>query len=481
MSDNQDFDPFEKAAQEAEAAMAGGGVVDDDAVDLDLDEELDDLFADADLDMEESEGEGTVRAHDAGDTYSNPLDVGIRDKMWVPIRLQGVEFKEKHTPRLSSNVCVAVKVVDGRKRIYVPFDQVETAIRAGATEKIGEYPLPYFLAEANHVTPEFGQRRFPYEVEVPALTIKTAFFKPQTSGRTGFKNENGRSLRMASGATKAGDPVNLKTMPEIAGRMNEKIVMARITLVTKTKSRPRLDDNNQPISVLFNPATSTMVTVFAPEDGSGYIVEGTGEIYASFVNVEEEVKRLQSGLDDEVKQLEAKVSEAADSDQAEAAQKALEAAMASLPKRLEDGTAEIKAAAAAFSQKEKFLVHHKDRVYAIRDSGENSGPLMEDYVQVTDYLDSKSPFLEVPEREIEVELLDGTVAQGTITWGTIGAIAKDKAPAVSVDVMLKSGDKDRVGETVTVVWFGTQWNEIAPKGDEGGEGGFDVFKGVKSL
>lgn len=424
MSDNTEFDPFNQPSADSaptadsnDAAPAADVL---DGVDLDLDAELDDLFADADLEMEEDEGDEAVRVYESGNTYVNPLDVGLKDKMWVPVRINVADFKEKHTPRLSSKVCVAVKVDQqtGKKRVYVPFDAVEAQIQAGATEVVGEYELPYFICEANHVAPAFGQRRYPYEIEVPSLTIKTAFFKEQRSGRKGYRNEDGRSLRMATGATQPGEAVNLRTMPEIAKRMEEKIVMAQITLSTKTKPRPRLDSNNKPISVLLDPETGAPVTVFAaekqnPEDPQVYLHnDETGTLY--------------------------------------------------------EGS-------------EGLLVHVKDSVYAIADSGENSGPLMEDVTMVTDYL--KTKFMPVPERKVEVELHNGDTAKGEITWDTIGAITLDKTAGVPVDIVLGAGAGDRVGQTITAVWLGTQWTELPPKGKkDGGEGGgLDEFAGAKNL
>lgn len=424
MSENNEFDPFNQpsgdsapAADTNDAAPAADVL---DGVDLNFDTDLDDLFADADLDLSEDESDEAVRVYEAGDTYVNPLDVGLKDKMWVPVRINVAEFKEKHTPRLSSKVCVAVKVDQqtGKKRVYVPFDAVEAQIQAGATEVVGEYELPYFICEANHVASGFGQRRYPYEVEVPALTIKTAFFKEHRSGRKGYRNEDGRSLRMATGATQPGEAVNLSTMPGIAKRMEEKIVMAQITLSTKTKPRPRLDANNKPISILIDTDTGAPVTVFAaekqsPEDPQVYLHnDETGTVY--------------------------------------------------------DGN-------------EGLLVHIKDSVYAIMDSGENSGPLMEDVTMVTDYL--KTKFLPVPERKVEVELYNGDTAKGEITWDTIGAITLDKTAGVPVDIVLGSGAGDRVGQTITAVWLGTQWTELPPKDKkDGGEGGgLDEFAGAKNL
>lgn len=413
MSDNTEFDPF---------ANAGGDVADavpssDDVLDgVDMDAELDDLFADAELEMSEEESDEEVRVYDAGDTYTNPLDVGLKDKMWVPIRITTAAFKEKHKPRLSAKTCVAMKIgEDGKKRVYIPFDHVESQVQAGATEVVGEYELPYFICEANHVAPEFGQRRYPYEIEVPALTIKTAYFKPQRSGRTGYKNEDGRTLRVATGATKPGEPVNLKTMPGIAERMTEQVVMAQITLSTKSKSRPRLDGNNQPISVLLNTDTGAPVTVFATEKQAGQEDEPTVYLY-------------------------------------------------------NDGSGRV------YEGSPKLLIRVDERLYAIADKGDNSGPLMEDYSQTTDYL--KTKFLPVPERKVEVEMRDGSTERGEITWGTVGAIAQSKTPGTPVDVLMASGDK--IGKTITAVWLGTQWIEVVPEGGNEG-GGLDEFAGASNL
>lgn len=411
MSDNQDFDPFAADASTEDAAPATDAAPADDVLaggDLG---DMDDLFEGAEFDLEEDEAEGSVQVRDAGDTYTNPVDVGLKDKMWVPVRLAGVSFKEKHTPRLSAKVCVAVKVDEetGKKKVFVPFDQVEAAIQTGATEVVTEMELPFFLAEANHVAPEFGQRRWPYEIEVPALTVKTAFFKEGRSGRKGYKNENGRSLRQATNATQPGEKVTLKTMPEIASRMEDKVVMARVSLSTKTKTRPRLDGNNNPISVLLDPETGAAVTVFRTEKQEGQ--EDQPNTY--LVN---------------------------------------------------DGSGQV------WSGNEKLLVKVDSNVYAIADSGENSGSLMEEFAQTTDYINP--PFLPVPERKVEVELRDGSVGEGEITWGTVGAIAQNKTPGVFVDVLLKTG------KTVTAVWLGTQWNEVVPEGEGGG---LDEFAGASSL
>lgn len=416
MSDNKDFDPFEQpegAAADTTATDAAD-LGDDVLSDVDLDGELDDLFAGADMELEEDETDEAVKVFEAGDTYVNPLDVGLKDKMWVPIRISVAEFKDKHTPRLSSKVCVAVKVgEDGKKRVYVPFDQVEAQLGAGAKEIIHEMELPYFICEANHVAPQFGQRRYPYEIEVPALTIKTALFKPNRSGRTGYKNEDGRSLRVAAQATEPGEKVNLQTMPVIAKRLEEKIVMAQITLSTKTKTRPRLDANNNPVTVLVDPETGGLVTVFATERQEG----DTSTTYL-----------------------------------------------------LNDGSGQV------WNGNEKLLVKADldatEKIYAIVDKGENSAPLMDEYAQTTDYL--KTKFQPVPERKVDVELRNGETVSGEITWDTVGAITLSLTPGVFVDVLT------RTGQTVTAVWLGTQWTEVAKEKDNEG-GGFDEFAGASNL
>lgn len=425
MSDNAEFDPFNQPEGSTDVTA---DAVSDDVLDV----ELDDLFEGAELNLEEEETDEEVKVYESGKTYVDPLSVGLLDKMWVPIRIDVAEFKEKHSPRLSSKVCVAVKVGDdGKKRLYVAFDQVEAHLQAGATEVVGDYELPYFICEANHVAPEYGQRRYPYEIEVPALTIKTAFFKEQRSGRKGFKNEDGRSLRVAAGATAPGEKINIKTMPEIAKRMEGKIVMASITLSTKSKPRPRLDANNQPVSVLLNVETGVPVTVFPMEKQAGQ--EGEPTVYL-----------------------------------------------------LNDGSGQV------WEGNPKLLVHVTDKVYAIADKGEESGPLMEDVSMTTDYL--KTKFLPVPERKVEVELRNGEIVNGEITWKTVGAIAQGKTPGQFVDIMLGTGAGDRTGHTLTAVWLGTQWTEVIPEAEkkkdgaeddaEGSEkqgGGFDEFAGAKNL
>jgi hypothetical protein len=410
MSDDTEFDPFnqpEGAADASDALPEGDDVLDG----IDLDTDLDDLFAGADLELSEDETDEQIKVYEAGDTYVNPLDVGLKDKMWVPIRIQTAEFKEKHKPRLSSKVCVAVKVgEDGKKRVYVPFDQVEAALQVGATEVVTEMELPYFICEANHVAPAFGQRRYPYEIESPALTIKTAFFKEQRSGRKGYKNEDGASLRKAAEATEPGERINIQTMPAIAKRLEEKIVMAQITLSTKTKKRPRLDGSNQPISVLVDADTGAPIKVRALE-------RQEGDTQTTYM--------------------------------------------------VDDNSGSI------WEGNEKLLIGLGDGTYAIADKGETSAPLMDDYVQTTDYL--KTKFLPVPERKVEVEMRSGETISGEITWDTVGAIALNRAPGTSVDVLLRNGS------TVTAVWLGTQWTELAKEGDKSQGDGLDEFSGASNL
>jgi hypothetical protein len=425
MSENteaEQFDPFDKAAQEA-AATPEDAVGE---VDLGGDEvDPDDLFADADFSEEETDE--AIEVYESGETYENPLDVGIKEKMWVPVRLQNVSFEEKHKPRLSSKICVAVGVgANGNKQTVVAFDKMEEAIRNGFEEKLVEMKLPYILAEANHVAPEFGQRRFPYEIEVPGLTVKTALFPERTTGRKGYKNDSGPSLRKAAGVTQPGEAVNLKTLPEIAARLEGQIVMAQVTLRTKDKPRPRLNADGSPVTVLVDLHSGAPLTVYRTEAQA--TSEGEEPIYL-----------------------------------------------------LNDGSGQV------WDGNPKLLVPYgsSDNVYAVRDGGEQSAPLMDLYSQTTDYL--KSKFLPMPERNIEVEMQDGSIAKGQITYDTIGAIAKDKTPGVPVDVFLMNGDQ--AGQRITAIWFGTQWNERpTPKkkgedssGDAEGGSGFDEFAGAKTL
>jgi len=386
MSDETTFDPWDAPAEEPAIDLDGGD--EDLAVG-----EFDDILDEIELDEEES-GEA-VQARDERKVYSDPRDVGLLDKMWVPIRLTSPTVDEKFVPRLSSKTCIAQK--DGKT--YVLFDQVEAMLKAGATEKIAEVPLPYFIVQANHVAPRFGRRRFDYEIEVPVFTIKTAFFKPQ-GNRTGGPNEQGRALRVASGATAAGDRVNKANMHEVAERMDEQVVMAQINVVTskKPKFRDRLDENGDRINVLVDPETGDAVLVVKVDESGGYVYAETGEV--------------------------ADVNEA-------------------------------------------LLVHVLDQKYAIRDNGDSSDVLKEKYFPVNDYLSMWQPFQPVPERKVVIERLDGSEAEGEITWDTVGGIALGANAGAKVDVLLKG-----TGEIVTAVWLGTQWNEVP-----GQSGGTDEYTG----
>lgn len=389
--DTTEYDPFDASA-EAPPADADGI----DWSNVGEGDEFDDILAGMELEEEESGEE--IRVRDAGKTYVDPRDVGLKDKMWVPIRILTAEVQDKHVPRLSSKTCIAKK--DGKT--FVLHEQVEAALRNGAEEIVAEVPLPYFICTANHASEQFGQRRFDWEIEVPVFTIKTALFKPQRN-RTGYMNEYGRSLRQATGVTTPGDRISKDNMHEVADRMVEKIVMAQVSISQskKPKFRDRLDENNNPINVLLDAETGNAVIVFSPEDGSGYVVEGSGEVY--------------------------------------------------------EGNPDL-------------LVPMGDRRYAIRDNGDSSGVLKEEFYPVNDYINP--PFLPVPERRVQVELLNGDTADGEITLDTVGVIARGKTPGFKVDVLLL-----KTGKKVTAVWLGTQWNEVESDGDA-----LDEFKGgIESL
>ena len=273
-----EFDPFATPGDGTADAAPAADEFDDANGDDVLNEggdEFDDLLDEIDLDEEESAD--AVKVRDSRAQYSDPRDVGLKDKMWVPIRVLTAEVIEKHVPRLSSKTCIARK--DGKT--YVLYDQVEAALRVGAEETIAEVPLPYFICTANHEAPGFGQRRFDYEIEVPVFTVKTAYYKPQRSGRTGYMNEDGRSLRQATNATAAGDRVTKASMADVADKMVDTIIMAQLSVTQskKPKFRDILDEGRNPVNVLVDPESGAPVLVFRPEGSSDYVFEETGELF----------------------------------------------------------------------------------------------------------------------------------------------------------------------------------------------------------
>lgn len=277
-------------------------------------DEFDDILAG----LEEEESGEAIRVPSSAKVYSNPLDVGLKHMQWVPIEILTAEVDPKCIPRLSSKTCVAE--LDGKK--FVIFDQVEKALKAGGTEVIrDDVRLPYFKCTANHAGDEI-QRRFPYEIEVPVFTIKTALFQQQNNGRTGFPNEYGRSLRLATHATEPGEKVSSANWDAIAKKMVRVVVLAQVTISqSKTaRLRPVADENGQKVNVLLDPNTAAAVTVLKLEDGSGYVLDdGTGTIW--------------------------------------------------------DGDENL-----------LFQVPGKENAFAIRDDSESSGPLQESYYPVNDYL-----------------------------------------------------------------------------------------------
>lgn len=237
-----------------------------------------DLLDEFDLEEVESGEEIRVR-DDFTKKYDNPHDVGLMDGMWVPVRILDAKVEEKHIPRLSSKTCIAVK---GGKPVAVLYDAVEKALKEGAEEVIKEVPLPYFVCTANHAAPRFGERRFDYDIAVPVFTIKTARRNPRPGFSTGFANDNGRSLRVATGVLSTGDKLTKANMHEVAEQMVGKIVLARVSIVQSKKARTRniLDENGSPVMVQVNPETGDAITVFRPKDGSGYILDdGSGAIW----------------------------------------------------------------------------------------------------------------------------------------------------------------------------------------------------------
>lgn len=374
--------------------------------------------------LEEEESGEEIRVRDeGGETYDNPYDVGLETGMWIPVRVQSAEVKEKHIPRLNAKVCVAVK--DG-KTVAVLADKVEEALRNGATEEIhDDLALPYFVAQANHVAPRFKRRRFNYDIEVPVFTVKTAIHKVRPgSNRTGFANEDGRSLRMATGALGKGDKLTAKSpapegyanMHEVAEKMVDQIVLAKVTVSQskRPKVRPVLDKNGAEITVLVDPESGTPVKLFKADEDSPYVHDdGSGKIW--------------------------------------------------------DGD-------------ESLLWTIDGRNFFIRDTGELSDKLTEQYFPYNDYINP--PFLPLPERKVRVERAelgaDGTPVEveGEITLDTIGAIARGNVNGTTVDVMLLSGED--VGTTITATWIGTQWVERPAAKAKGEDAGDDVDQFVGS-
>jgi hypothetical protein len=370
------------------------------------------------LELEETESGEVIRVRDdSSKKYDDPREVGLIDGMWVPVRILTAAVQEKHVPRLSAKTCIAKGQIMDQKTgkmkpgTFVLFDQVEEALRNGGTETVGEVPLPYFVCTANHAAPRFGERRWDWEIEVPVFTIKTALHKAQRN-RTGYQNDNGRSLRVATGATATGDKVSKANMHEVAGRMVEAVVLAKVSVVQgkKERFRDRLDAEGKQIMVLMDPTSGDPVTVFRHEDGSGYVDEATGEIWEG---------------------------------------------------------------------NEALVVHVEGNRYAIRDTGELSGPLTEAYRPFNDYINP--PFLPLPERKVKVERVNGgsdeaVYDEGEITLDTIGAVARGNVSGAQVDVLLRTGQD--AGKTITATWFGTEWVEVPkPKADE--DSGMETFSGSK--
>lgn len=274
MSDETQNDPWADDATASAPADADG--IDWTNLDEGGGDEFDDILDG--LDVEETESGEVIHVRDDSvRKYVDPHEVGLKDGMWVPVRILTSEVQEKHVPRLSSKTCVAKK--DG-KVVGILYDQVEAALRNGAEEVIGEFPLPYFVCTANHVAPRFGERRFDWEIEVPVFTIKTALYKTQRN-RTGYQNDNGRSLRTATGATTAGDTVSKANMHEVADKMVDTIVMARVSVVQskKPKFRERLDADGNSIMVQVDPESGDFITVFRQDENSDYVIEPSGEIW----------------------------------------------------------------------------------------------------------------------------------------------------------------------------------------------------------
>lgn len=363
--------------------------------------------------LEEEESGEEIRVRDeGGKPYDNPYDVGLETGMWVPVRILTAGVKEKYIPRLNAKVCVAVK--DG-KTVAVLADKVEQALKSGATEEIrDDLELPYFVAQANHAAPRFGRRRFNYDIEVPVFTVKTAIHNMRPgSTRTGFANEDGRSLRVATGVMGKGDKLTAKNpapegyanMHDVAEKMDDQIVLAKVTVsqAKRPKMRPVLDGKGEEITVLVDPESGSPVKLFKADEDSPYVHDdGSGKIWEG---------------------------------------------------------------------DESLLYQIDDRLFVIRDAGELSDKLTEQYFPINDYINP--PFLPLPERRITIERAktdangEAVQVEGEITLDTIGAIARGNVNGVAVDALLLSGED--VGKTITATWIGTQWVERPSSGASEGD------------
>lgn len=379
--------------------------------------EVDEAFLDELFGTGEQETGEAVEVREQGDVYSNPYKVGLQDKMWIPVLISEAAVDKSYTPRFSKKVCIAEKTVNGKRKRWALNDEVEEAIRNGATEVVvdlQEMPLPFITASANHVAPRFRQRRFDYEIAVPAFCYKMAPRFKSRSEKTGFPDKDGRTLRVATGVTSEGDTVTLATLPGLAEQMNGKIVMAQVSISEskKAKYRPVLDAAGERILVRVDPTSGNEITVFKAEEQ-----QNGSDLY---------IFNDDSG------------------------------------KVFEESTALL------------VEVPGKEGVFAIRESGEASAPLQEEYHQINDYING--PFLKVPERRVTVGLLDGSTAEGEITWDTVGAIARNKTPGVHVDVLLFTGAQK--GWTVTATWLGVEWSQIRTNQDGTGQG-MEEFTGAR--
>lgn len=447
-NENADFDPFaEDAVQDAPPAGEDDIFANADPFANGEDGDEDDIFADADFLMEEEDSGEAVRIRDAGVVYEDPLDVGLQEGMWVPLRISEVAFEPKHIPFLSPQVCLAVETLpNGKKIVYGLHKDIEEKLKQdNVVEVVREkHPMPYFVALANHEAPSFGQRKYAYQIEVPAMIIKSAAYRPQPGKNKGYPNKNGFNLRQATGATGKGDPVNAKTMPEIAKRMEDTVILARITLSTKSRTRPVKDGNGQPITILADLSSGVpqpVVVIAVP----GQKTEDGSTSQPTYL------------LDDDSGQ-----------------------EWTGNPQLLVPYGAPAKGEPQAF---------------VISDNSENAMTLMEEYAKTTDYL-KMGAYLPLPDRNVTVEMIEPKVTvtqrddageviieggeevvtiEGEITLETIGAIAQGNTPGTTVNVLLRNG------RTVTAVWLGTKWVEFSPEKNETSGGGLDEFAGVKSL
>jgi hypothetical protein len=397
MSDEFQDDPFNSTDNDGE------GVVDADIVEEDETEEDEfDILGDDDLEgfSETEDGEALKAQADSGKKYRDPTEVGLKDRQWVPVVVKEITVHKKYAPEFGGNPVVLAKDKTGKLKYL--FNDVAAAIQDGATPMIGEYKLPYVVVKMNHVAPAYGERFFDYQADIPILPIMTKYRNDPREGQLpGYKNERGLAFRKAAEVLAEGETMTMANMEEIHLRAKGTVVMAQLNIYQKSNPiAQQVWENNKPIMVRLDPAVGGPLRVFKNEATGQYIKVGTAEVVEELNDLDETAERV-------------------------------------------------------------LLYPLGDGEFAILDDGPAAGRLTKMVKPWTDTLmpgGQPVPFLPVPERDIQVETLDGTMMAGEITWDTIGNICPTLAPGASVDVLLQNG------RTVQAIYMKSHWVEMATEG-----------------